>query len=101
MSNDDLRRLAIATRDALEHGVVAIVGALPDGKKAGLVVAVTKDLVAVGVSAADVAREPVKLLGGGTSKGSDLAVGGGPVVDALDDALALLESAARSALAEA
>ena len=52
-------------------------------------VAVTKDLVADGVSAADVARDAARALGGGTGKQADLAVGGGPNVAAVDEALAL------------
>jgi alanyl-tRNA synthetase len=95
LANDDLRRLALATRDALPSGIVAVVGAGPDGTKAGLAVAVSKDRVDAGASAADLAREPAKLLGGGTNKGADLAVGGGPNVAAIDDAVALLERAAR------
>jgi len=96
LANDDLRRLALATRDALRSGVVGVVGAGPDGAKAGLAVAVSKDRVDAGASAADLAREPAKLLGGGTNKGADLAVGGGPNVDAIDDAVALLDRSARS-----
>jgi alanyl-tRNA synthetase len=101
MTPDDLRTLATATRDAFAvngaGGVVAVVGLGPDGAKAGVAVAVTKDLVAAGASAADIARDAAKALGGGTAKNPELVVGGGPKVDAVDDALALLESAARSA----
>jgi len=101
MTPDDLRTLATATRDALasQHGggIAAIVGLGPDGAKAGVAVAVSKDLVAGGASAADIARDAAKALGGGTAKNPELVVGGGPKVDAVDDALALLESAARSA----
>jgi len=98
---DDLRRLALATRDALGHGVVALAGAGPDGTKAGLVVAVTKDLVDAGQSASEIAREAAGLLGGGTGKAADLAVGGGPDVGALDRAVPTLEAAARRAVAGA
>jgi alanyl-tRNA synthetase len=97
MGPEDLRRLAIATRDALGHGVVALVGLAPDGTKAGLAVAVTKDLVDRGVSAADVARDAAKALGGGTAKNPELVQGGGPKVEAVDDALALLAAAAGGA----
>ena len=95
LANDDLRRLALATRDALRSGIVAVVGTGPDGTKAGLAVAVSKDRVDAGASAADLAREAAKLLGGGTNKGADLAVGGGPNVAAIDDAVALLDRNAR------
>jgi alanyl-tRNA synthetase len=97
-SPDDLRRLALAARDALDRGVVGVVGTGPDGAKAGLVVAVTKDLVGAGVSAADLARDAARLLGGGTGKNADVAVGGGPKVAAVDDALDALTTAARAAV---
>ena len=58
-----------------------------DGK-AGIVATVGKDRVAAGVSAAGLAAPVAKLLGGGTAKNPDLVVGGGPRVDAIDEALA-------------
>ena len=94
---DELRQLAIATRNAFGHGIVALVSVAPDGTKAGLAVAVTKDLVERGVSAADVARDAAKALGGGTAKNPELVQGGGPKVAAVDDALALLAAAAGDA----
>jgi alanyl-tRNA synthetase len=97
MAPDDLRTLATATRDALATlhggGIAAVVGLGPDGAKAGVAVAVSKDLVGAGASAADIARDAAKALGGGTAKNPELVVGGGPKVDALDDALALLAAA--------
>ena len=101
LAPDDLRRLALATRDQLGRGVVALVGLGPDGTKAGLVVAVTKDLVTAGVSAADVAREAAGVLGGGTAKNPDLVIGGGPKVEAVGEALALLTAAAAGAIGAA
>jgi alanyl-tRNA synthetase len=101
MTPDDLRTLVTTTAHAMvangTSGVVGIVGTSPDGAKAGLAVAVTKDLVSAGVSAADIARDAAKALGGGTAKNAEVVVGGGPKVDALDTARELLESAARSA----
>ncbi len=94
---DDLRKLAVATRDALGSGIAALVGLGPDGTKAGLAVAVSKDRVDAGVSAADLARDAAKALGGGTAKNADAVQGGGPKVAAVDDAFALLESAVRGA----
>jgi alanyl-tRNA synthetase len=93
----DLRTLAIATRDALGSGVVALVGVDASGAKAGLAVAVSKDRVAAGASAADLARDAAKVLGGGTAKHAEAVQGGGQNVDAIDDALALLDSAVRAA----
>ena len=90
---DDLRRLALATRDALGSGVVALVGLSPDGSKAALVVAVSKDRVAAGVSAADVAAGAARALGGGTAKNTDLVMGGGPQVGAIEEARKALDDA--------
>ena len=56
LSNDDLRRLAQETVRALGSGVVALAGTGPDGVKAGIAVAVSKDLVARGVTADAIAR---------------------------------------------
>jgi alanyl-tRNA synthetase len=98
LAPDDLRRLATSTRDALAHGVVALAGLGPDGTKAGLVVALSKDLVDAGASAADIARDAARALGGGTAKNAELVQGGGPNVDAIDEAVALLTASARAAL---
>jgi alanyl-tRNA synthetase len=97
LAPDDLRRLALAVRDALGSGIVVLAGLGPDGKKAGLVVGVTKDLVQAGVSAAEVAAPAAKALGGGTAKNPELVVGGGPKVDGLDEALALARAGAEAA----
>jgi alanyl-tRNA synthetase len=100
LTPDELRALAIAKRDALTAaggGVVGLVGLGPDGTKAGIVVALSKDLAATGTSAAAIATGAARALGGGTGKQADLAVGGGPNVAAVDEALALLEDAARDA----
>ena len=98
LSADDLRGLALASRDALGSGVVALVGIGPEGGKAGVAVAVTRDLVDQGVSASAIAAPAAKVLGGGTGKGADLAVGGGPKPDAIEEARALLEQDAKEAV---
>jgi alanyl-tRNA synthetase len=98
LAGDDLRRLVTATRDALGSGVVAVVGASPDGKKAQVAVAASKDLVERGVSAAEIGRPVAKLLGGGTGKNADFVQGGGQNVGALDDALALARESAEGAV---
>jgi alanyl-tRNA synthetase len=97
LANDDLRRLAIATRDALGSGIVAVVGVTPDGAKAAVTVAVSKDLVGKGVSAASIAADAAAALGGGTGKQADVAVGGGPNAAGVEQALALLEQRAKEA----
>jgi alanyl-tRNA synthetase len=97
----DLRRLALATRDAVGSGVVALVGVGPDQKKAGLAVAVSNDLVGRGLSAADVAATAAKALGGGTAKNAEVVVGGGTNVDQVDEALALVRREATEAVGRA
>jgi alanyl-tRNA synthetase len=98
-TNDELHRLAQAVRDALESGVVVLAGAAPDGKKAGIAVGVTNDLVARGLSAAEIAQPAAKALGGGTARKPDLVVGGGPNVEAVGDALDVAAAKAREAIA--
>jgi alanyl-tRNA synthetase len=98
VAGDDLRRITIAARDALGSGVVAILGASPDGKKAAIAVAVSKDLVERGVSAAAIGGPVAKALGGGTGKNPDFVQGGGQNVAGLDDALALARESATAAV---
>ncbi len=93
-TNDTLRKLAIATRDALGTGVVGLVGLTPEGDKAVVAVAVSKDLVARGVTAGTIAKDAAAAVGGGVGKQADVAVGGGPKAEAIDDALAALRAAA-------
>jgi alanyl-tRNA synthetase len=99
LGNDDLRRLAVATRDALGSGVVALVGVVPpEGAKAAIAVAVSSDLVARGVSAAEIAAPAARLLGGGTAKNPEVVVGGGQNADEVDAAYALVGETARAAV---
>ena len=95
LTTDALRHLALAVRDALGDGIVGLVGAGPEGTNASVVVAVSSGLVDAGVKASDLAAVAATLLGGGTSKGADVAVGGGRNPDALDDAATALRDAAR------
>ena len=96
---DDLRLLAVATRDALGSGIVALVGVVPpDGVKPAIAVALTRDLVAQGLSAAEIAAPAARLLGGGTGKNPEIAVGGGKHPDAVDDALDAVRAQAGAAL---
>jgi alanyl-tRNA synthetase len=98
LAPDDLKRLTLATRDALGSGVVAVVGAGPDGSKAAIAVAVSKDLVERGVSAAEIGRPVAKALGGGTGPNADFVQGGGPKVGGLDEAFALAQQLAAGAV---
>jgi alanyl-tRNA synthetase len=98
VAGDDLRRITLAARDALGSGVVAILGAGPDGKKAAIAVAVSKDLVEQGVSASAIGGPVAKVLGGGTGKNADFVQGGGPNVAGLDEAEALAREQAKAAV---
>jgi len=95
-SFEDLRRLAVAVRDA-GAAVAILAGTTPDGK-AGIAVAVSKELQNKGVSAGTIAAEPAKMLGGGAARNPDVVAGGGKNVDVLD---AALEHARQSALSAA
>jgi alanyl-tRNA synthetase len=90
LGNDDLRRLAQETVRALGSGVVALAGTGPDGVKAGIAVAVSKDLVAKGVTADAIAQPAAQALGGGVGKGADAVVGGGPNSEGIEEALRLV-----------
>ncbi|MGO9877152.1 MAG: alanine--tRNA ligase [Acidimicrobiia bacterium] len=94
LSNDDLRRLAQETIRVLGSGVVALAGTGPDGVKAGIAVAVSRDLTERGVSADAIARPAARALGGGVGKGTDVVVGGGANADRLDEALRLVSEQA-------
>jgi len=98
---DDLRRLAVVVRDEMGSGVVVLVGLSPDGTKAGLAVAVSPDLVAKGASAAEVAGDPAKALGGGTARNPELVTGGGPRVENIEAALDQARAKAIAAVAAA
>ena len=90
LTNDELRRLAQETVRALGSGVVAIAGTGPDGVKAGIAVAVSKDLTEKGVAADAIARPAAKALGGGVGKGTDVVAGGGANADGITEALRLV-----------
>jgi len=94
LSNEELRRLAQETARVLGSGVVALAGTDTNGVKAGIAVAVTKDLVDRGVSADAIARPAAKALGGGVGTGADAVVGGGGNAAGIDDALQLVRDQA-------
>jgi alanyl-tRNA synthetase len=98
LENEDLRRLAIATRDALGSGVVVLAGVGADGVKPAIVVAVSKDLVDAGASAAEIAKPAAKILQGGTGKDPNLAVGGGKNPAGVDEAVAVARKLAEEAV---
>jgi len=95
---DELRRLAVAVRDTLGSGIVGLVGVGADPAKASIAVAVSRDLVDQGVEAKQIAAPAAAVLGGGVSKGSDVAAGGGPKPDGVDEAREMLVRQAKDAL---
>jgi alanyl-tRNA synthetase len=95
MPPDELRALALQVRERLGTGVV-VLGSTNAGKGA-LLGAVSADLVASGVSAAEIILPGARILGGGGSRDPELAQAGGPHGDRLDEAL----DAAREALGRA
>jgi len=93
---DGLRALAYQLRDRLGSGI-GVVGSTQSGKGA-LVAFVSADLVAGGLSAAEIIRPAAQVLGGGGSRDPELAQAGGPRGDRLEDALAEARAAAQGAL---
>jgi alanyl-tRNA synthetase len=81
-----LRQLALGVRDRLPERSVVVIGA-DHASKGALVGLVTKDLVAAGVSAADIIGEAAIELGGGGSRDPELAQAGGPHGEKLESAL--------------
>jgi len=90
LGSGELRRLTQSTLRAVGEGIVAVLGDGPDGAKAGIAVAVSAGLVAEGASAAEIAAPAAKALGGGTARSAEFVVGGGPKVEGLDAAEAIV-----------
>jgi alanyl-tRNA synthetase len=95
MTVDDLRRLALAVRDA-GADVAVLAGATGDGK-AGIAVAVSKRWQEAGASASEIAAGAARALGGGTARNADVVAGGGKNAGAVDEALEIAAQAARAA----
>ncbi len=83
----ELRELAIKLRNKLSHEPAAIVVAGPGEGRTLLVAALTKDLLARGLTAASLLDPAAKAVGGSAGGKPDLAMGGGPRSEALEDAL--------------
>jgi alanyl-tRNA synthetase len=98
LAPDELKRLTLAAREAVGSGVVVVLGAAPDGKKAAVAVAVSPDRVEAGASASEIGRPVAKALGGGTGPNADFVQGGGPKVDGLTDAESLARELAAGAV---
>jgi alanyl-tRNA synthetase len=96
LNAEQLRLLAIAARQKLGRGLVVLGSTV--GGKGSLVGVASKDLVAEGVSAAEVVAAGAKLLGGGSSRDPELAQAGGPHSDQLGAALEAAREAAATRL---
>jgi alanyl-tRNA synthetase len=88
-ATDGKQLLDLANRVQSKLGGEAVVVALGGafGKKAGLVVLASKDLVQRGVSAGALVREGAPVIGGGGGGRDDMAQAGGKDSEKLDDAL--------------
>jgi alanyl-tRNA synthetase len=96
---DAARSLAQNLKSKL--GSAAVVIGTAGDSNANLVAAVTKDLVGKGVSARDLLKPGAELLGGGAGGKAELSISGGPRKDALDEALRVVQEAARTAIGSA
>jgi len=82
---DQLRRLAMGVRERLGSGVV-VLGSTSSGKGV-LIGAVTKDLLARGISASELIASAARILGGGGSRDPELSQAGGPHGEKLAEAI--------------
>jgi len=93
-AGDGKQLLDLANRVQSKLGGKAVVVALGGdfGKKAGLVVLVSKDLVERGISAGALVKEGAPVVGGGGGGRDDMAQAGGKDPAKLDDALAAMRA---------
>ncbi|MEN8040426.1 MAG: alanine--tRNA ligase [Actinomycetota bacterium] len=98
LGGDGIRALAFQVRDRIASGIGAF-GSVTDGK-AAIIVFVSDDLIAQGLSAGEIAAAGAKALGGGGSRDPKLAQAGGPNADGIDEAIVLMKAAASEALAQ-
>src|SRR2546421_411506 len=88
LAPEQLRELALSIRQQPGVRAAVVVGS-PDGQRASLVAAVTKDS---GLVASDLIAEAAKAVGGGTGRNPELAVAGGRDATRIDEALALVRA---------
>jgi len=96
LGSDGLRALAFAVRDRIGSGI-GVFGSVTDSK-AALVVFVTDELVAAGISAGDIAAIAARAVGGGGSRDAKLAQAGGPKSEGMDEAVETGRSEAHALL---
>jgi alanyl-tRNA synthetase len=83
LAPDQLRELALATREADGVRAVVLAGS-PDSRRVALAAAVVPD---AGLVAAELLAEPAKVVGGGGGKGPEVALAGGRDPARIDEAL--------------
>ena len=83
----ELRELALKLRNKLGGGPAAVVFAGPAEGRTLLVAALTKELLSRGLTAASLLDPAAKAVGGSAGGKPDLAMGGGPRTEGLDEAL--------------
>jgi len=93
----DLQTLAASVREALRGPAVVILGSGSDGK-AGVVAAVTNDLVDRGISAKAILSGAAQAIGGKAGGKDDRATGGGNRPEGVSEALRLASEAAKETL---
>ena len=97
----ELRELALKARTSLDQEPAAVVFLGRSDQKALLVAALTKPLLARGVTAAGLLEPAAKALGGSAGGKPDLAMGGGPRTEAADEVLGLVRSRLEALLGRA
>jgi alanyl-tRNA synthetase len=95
-SADQVRELAVALRDKLEPANAVAVMAGIHGGKIVLVIATTKKAREAGISSGKLVKEASAILGGGGGGKDDIAQGGGPDLEKLDEAFAAIEKSIAS-----
>jgi len=95
-SADQVRELAVALRDKLEPANAVAVMAGIYGGKVVLVIATTKNAREAGISSGKLVKEASAILGGGGGGKDDIAQGGGPYLEKLDEAFAAIEKSIAS-----
>jgi alanyl-tRNA synthetase len=97
----ELRELALKLRNKLAGEPAAVVVAGPGEGKTLLVAALTKDLLSRGLTAASLLDPAAKAVGGSAGGKPDLAMGGGPRAEGLEEALRLIPVRLEELLASA
>jgi alanyl-tRNA synthetase len=95
-STDQVRELAVALRDKLEPANAVAVMAGISSEKIVLVIATTKKARESGISSGKLVKEASAILGGGGGGKEDIAQGGGPDLNKLDEAFAAIEKSIAS-----